>query len=204
MVVNLDRLVATIESYNAKLLPVVKNKQSHEIKFLYDYGFSEFAENKINDFEIHSKDFNDVAYHYIAPVQTNKISKLVNGFKYVHTLSREKEVINFSKYNIENLSFFIQINVDNDPNKNGVSKESVLNFYDFCNENKISISGLMTIPNINSDPKIIYKSMYEINETLKIKDRNYQGKLSMGMSEDFQIALDYGATIVRIGSLLFK
>ena len=62
----------------------------------------------------------------------------------------------------------------------------------------------MTIPNINSDPKIIYKSMYEINETLKIKDRNYQGKLSMGMSEDFQIALDYGATIVRIGSLLFK
>ena len=62
----------------------------------------------------------------------------------------------------------------------------------------------MTIPNINSDPKTIYKSMYEINETLKIKDRNYQGKLSMGMSEDFHIALDYGATIVRIGSLLFK
>ena len=61
----------------------------------------------------------------------------------------------------------------------------------------------MTIPNIDSDPKIVFSNMQKINNELKIKF-GYKGELSMGMSNDYEIALDYGATIVRIGTKLFK
>ena len=61
----------------------------------------------------------------------------------------------------------------------------------------------MTIPNIDSEPKIVFSNMQKINEQLK-KNYGYQGELSMGMSNDYDIALDYGATIVRIGTKLFK
>jgi uncharacterized pyridoxal phosphate-containing UPF0001 family protein len=61
----------------------------------------------------------------------------------------------------------------------------------------------MTIPNIDSEPKIVFSNMQKINDELKIK-YGYEGELSMGMSNDYEIALDYGATIVRIGTKLFK
>ena len=67
---------------------------------------------------------------------------------------------------------------------------------------KIAVVGLMTIPDINSDPKTIFSEMHQINEKL-IMDYSYQGELSMGMSNDYEVALDYGATIVRIGTKLF-
>ncbi len=64
--------------------------------------------------------------------------------------------------------------------------------------------GLMTIPNINSDPKKIYSKMEQLNNNLKQEYNFYKGELSMGMSGDFEVALDYGSTIVRIGTKLFN
>ena len=65
-------------------------------------------------------------------------------------------------------------------------------------------SGIMCIPSLTADPKISFSKMYKINEKLK-KDFNlYKGELSMGMSGDYKIALDYGATIIRIGSKIFN
>ena len=62
----------------------------------------------------------------------------------------------------------------------------------------------MCIPNIDSDRKLVFSEMQKINEDLKKNFINYPGELSMGMSNDYEIALDYGATIVRIGTKLFK
>ena len=79
------------------------------------------------------------------------------------------------------------------------------NFFKFSGlywSNKIAVVGLMTIPDINSDPKTIFSEMHQINEKL-IMDYSYKGELSMGMSNDYEVALDYGATIVRIGTKLF-
>ena len=62
----------------------------------------------------------------------------------------------------------------------------------------------MCIPNIQSDPKIVFSRMQSINTELKNMYSDYKGELSMGMSEDYEIALDYGATIIRVGSKIFK
>ncbi len=196
-----EKINSKILSYGAKLLPVVKNRTNEEIKFLYDFGFRDFGENRINDYKLHYSKYKDVNYHFIAPIQSRKLFEIVKNFKYVHTIARAKEVDILEK-NHEECNYFIQINIDNDPKKSGVTTKDIYNFYEYCLIKKIFPIGIMTIPDIKSDPKKVFSEMQIINEKLK-SIYEYKGELSMGMSNDYDIALDYGATIVRIGTKLF-
>ena len=198
---NLELINSKIVSYGAKLLPVVKNRMNEEIKFLYEFGFREFGENRLSDFNLHKTVYKNVNYHFIAPIQSRKLKEIANNFKYIHTISRQKEIDILEKQDTD-CDYLIQVNIDNDPNKNGVIKDEVFNFYEYCIEKKISPVGLMTIPDINSEPKTVFSKMQQLNEKL-INDYGYKGELSMGMSNDYEVALDYGATIVRIGTKLF-
>ncbi len=199
---NLELINSKIVSYGAKLLPVVKNRMNEEIKFLYEFGFREFGENRLSDFNLHKTVYKNVNYHFIAPIQSRKLKEIANNFKYIHTISRQKEIDILEKQDTD-CDYLIQVNIDNDPNKNGVIKDEVFNFYEYCIEKKMSPVGLMTIPDINSEPKTVFSKMQQLNEKL-INDYGYKGELSMGMSNDYEVALDYGATIVRIGTKLFK
>ncbi len=198
---NLELINSKVVSYGAKLLPVVKNRMNEEIKFLYEFGFREFGENRLTDFNLHKTIYKDVNYHFIAPIQSRKLKEIVKNFKYIHTIYRQKE-INMLENQDEDCNYLIQVNIDNDPNKSGVIKNEVFEFYEYCIEKKITPVGLMTIPDITSEPKIVFSEMQQINEKLKM-DYGFKGELSMGMSNDYEVALDYGATIVRIGTKLF-
>ena len=198
---NLDLINSKVVSYSAKLLPVVKSRTNEEIKFLYEFGFREFGENRLNDFNLHKTVYKDIDYHFIAPIQSRKLKEIVKNFKYLHTISRKKEIDILEKLDTD-CNYLIQVNIDNDPKKSGVTKDEVFNFYEYSIEKKIAVVGLMTIPDINSEQKTVFSEMHHINEKL-IKDYGYKGELSMGMSNDYEVALDYGATIVRIGTKLF-
>ena len=198
---NLELINSKVVSYGAKLLPVVKNRMNEEIKFLYEFGFREFGENRLTDFNLHKTIYKDVNYHFIAPIQSRKLKEIIKNFKYIHTIYRQKE-INILENQDDDCNYLIQVNIDNDPNKSGVTKNEVFEFYEYCIEKKITPVGLMTIPDIASEPKIVFSEMQQINEKLKM-DYGFKGELSMGMSNDYEVALDYGATIVRIGTKLF-
>ena len=198
---NLELINSKVVSYGATLLPVVKNRTNEEIKFLYEFGFREFGENRLTDFNLHKTVYKDIDYHFIAPIQSRKLKEIVKSFKYLHTISRKKEIDILEKLDID-CNYLIQVNIDNDPKKSGVTKDEVFNFYEYSIEKKIAVVGLMTIPDINSEQKTVFSEMHHINEKL-IKDYGYKGELSMGMSNDYEVALDYGATIVRIGTKLF-
>ncbi len=198
---NLELINSKVVSYGATLLPVVKNRTNEEIKFLYEFGFREFGENRLTDFNLHKTVYKDIDYHFIAPIQSRKLKEIVKNFKYLHTISRKKEIDILEKLDID-CNYLIQVNIDNDPKKSGVTKDEVFNFYEYSIEKKIAVDGLMTIPDINSEQKTVFSEMHHINEKL-IKDYGYKGELSMGMSNDYEVALDYGATIVRIGTKLF-
>ena len=198
---NLELINSKVVSYGAKLLPVVKNRVNEEIKFLYEFGFREFGENRLTDFKLHKTIYKDVSYHFIAPIQSRKLKEIIKNFKYIHTIYRQKE-INILENQDDDCNYLIQVNIDNDPNKSGVTKNEVFEFYEYCIEKKITPVGLMTIPDIASEPKIVFSEMQQINEKLKM-DYGFKGELSMGMSNDYEVALDYGATIVRIGTKLF-
>tara|TARA_X000001036_G_C20515173_1_gene739769 strand:+ start:325 stop:939 length:615 start_codon:yes stop_codon:yes gene_type:complete len=189
--------------YKAKLLPVIKDKKNEDIKKIYDFGFREFGENRIEQLIKHKEYLPDSKFHFIAPLQSRKIIEIMNNCVFIHTLSRKKEAEIINK-NYSNQNIFVQINIDNDQNKSGIKPEEVESFFSIFENYTFFPVGLMCIPSFDHDSKISFSNMQKINEKIKKDYKNYNGELSMGMSDDYKIALDYGATLIRIGSKIFN
>ena len=200
---NLNSISKKLSNYDAKLIPVIKNRTVEEVKKVYDYGFREFGENRLEDYYLHSEKFNDAIFHFIAPLQSRKIRSIFENFEFIHTVSRYKEIDLISKLNNKR-EVFLQVNIDNDKNKSGIDPDLIFEYFEYSKDTINLPIGLMCIPNIQSDPNIVFSKMQNINTELKNIYSEYKGELSMGMSEDYEIALDYGATIVRVGSKIFK
>ena len=200
---NLNSISKKLSNYDAKLIPVIKNRTVEEVKKVYDYGFREFGENRLEDYYLHSEKFNDAIFHFIAPLQSRKIRSIFENFDFIHTVSRYKEIDLISKLNNKR-EVFLQVNIDNDKNKSGIDSDLIFEYFEYSKDTINLPIGLMCIPNIQSDPNIVFSKMQNINTELKNIYSEYKGELSMGMSEDYEIALDYGATIVRVGSKIFK
>ena len=199
---NLNTISKKLSNYNAKLIPVIKNRTVDEVKEVYNCGFREFGENRLDDYFLHSDKFDDAVFHFIAPIQSRKIKVIFENFEFIHTVSRFKEIDLISKLD-KKRKVLLQINVDKDPNKSGLDPDLIFEYFEYS-KNSIDLPiGLMCIPNIQSDPRVVFSKMQSINAELKKKYSEYVGELSMGMSDDYEIALDYGATIIRVGSKIF-
>ena len=199
---NLSTISKKLSNYNAKLIPVIKNRTVEEVKEVYNCGFREFGENRLDDYFLHSDKFDDAVFHFIAPIQSRKIKVIFENFEFIHTVSRFKEIDLISKLD-KKRKVLLQINIDKDPNKSGIDPDLICEYFEYS-KNSIDLPiGLMCIPNIQSDPRVVFSKMQSINAELKKKYSEYVGELSMGMSDDYEIALDYGATIIRVGSKIF-
>jgi uncharacterized pyridoxal phosphate-containing UPF0001 family protein len=137
----------------------------------------------------------------LGKVQSNKVESAAKLFSYIHTLDNEKIAKKFSMMQIKlnkQLKYFIQINIGNEVQKNGINILLAKNFLKFCRVDlKLNILGFMCIPPINTAPDFFFSKLREINQECNLND------LSMGMSYDYETAIKYGATYVRIGSLIF-
>jgi|TARA_B100001939_G_scaffold306097_1_gene285446 pyridoxal phosphate enzyme (YggS family) len=199
---NLSTISKKLSNYNAKLIPVIKNRTVEEVKEVYNCGFREFGENRLDDYFLHSDKFDDAVFHFIAPIQSRKIKVIFENFEFIHTVSRFKEIDLISKLD-KKRKVLLQINIDKDLNKSGIDPDLIFEYFEYS-KNSIDLPiGLMCIPNIQSDPRVVFSKMQSINAELKKKYSEYVGELSMGMSDDYEIALDYGATIIRVGSKIF-
>ena len=199
---NLSTISKKLSNYNAKLIPVIKNRTVEEVKEVYNCGFREFGENRLDDYFLHSDKFDDAVFHFIAPIQSRKIKVIFENFEFIHTVSRFKEIDLISKLD-KKRKVLLQINIDKDPNTSGIDPDLIFEYFEYS-KNSIDLPiGLMCIPNIQSDPRVVFSKMQSINAELKKKYSEYVGELSMGMSDDYEIALDYGATIIRVGSKIF-
>ncbi len=199
----LNQISNKVYKYNAQLLPVVKDRKIEDILKIYNSGFEEFGENRLDQLIEHKNKLQHVKFHYIGSLQSRKITEIMNNCISIHTLSRKKEAEIINKH-YSNQKVFVQINIDNDPNKNGIIPEEVDSFFNNFDGLNYFPVGIMCIPSLESNPKNAFSKMKRINEKLKNDYNNYFGELSMGMSDDYEIALDYGATIVRIGSKIFN
>ena len=137
----------------------------------------------------------------IGPLQTNKVKQSLNLFDIIETIDREKIAIEISKnlhLKTKTKSFYIQVNTGNEPQKNGINPLEADTFIRHCiNDLNLPVVGLMCIPPINEEPSMHFLLLQ------KIANRNNLTELSMGMSSDYEDAIKFGATSVRIGSLLF-
>ena len=187
------------------LIAVSKKKPAQDIQSVIDEGHTSFGENQIQEIERkwpNLKKLNsNIQLHFIGNIQSRKVESIHENCEVIHSIDRMKVVKLFAE--IENLKnvrrkYFIQINTGNEPQKSGVMLSEANRFITESIENyKLNIVGLMCIPPINEDPKTHFLTLADIAKTFNLS------ALSMGMSNDFEIALKCGATHIRIGTKIF-
>ena len=190
---------------NAKLIVVSKSQDLEKIKILLDQGHLDFGENKVQEatekWSTLTKNYTNVTGDLIGKLQSNKAKDAFNIFNYIHTLDNEKLAKIFSNLEISNnkkINYFIQVNIGNEFQKNGISLSKVSEFIKYCQfDLKLNILCLMCLPPINERPDLYFKKLKELSIDNNLKD------LSMGMSSDYKVAISLGASHVRIGSSIF-
>ena len=189
---------------NPKIVVVTKKFSLDKIKPLLESGHTHFGENKIQEAEEKwsgvKNTYPNLKLHMIGKLQSNKAKKAVKIFDYIHSVDNEKLALKISQSEKElnkKVKLFIQINLANEDQKSGIILNDVGNFYDYClKQLSLNIIGLMCLPPIDSSPDVYFKLLKESADKLKLSD------LSMGMSSDFEDALKYGSTYLRLGTAI--
>ena len=188
-----------------EVIAVSKTFSMEHIMPLVEYGHKHFGENKVQEAEKKWKELkkkiNNLSLHMIGRLQSNKAKKAVELFDFIHSLDSEKLANELSKRQKEkdrNLGYFIQINLGSEEQKGGIEISELKKFNDYCvNELNLSVLGLMAIPPNDNNPEKHFKRISELNKQLNFR------YLSIGMSNDYLKAINYGASHVRIGSSIF-
>ena len=203
---NYQKIINNVRSISSKtnLVVVCKNQTMDRIKILLDHGHVHFAENRVQEAEMKWSGLNlkNIQLHLIGGLQSNKAKQAFKLFNYIHSLDSEKLAKTFSSLEATNhkkIKYFIQVNIGDELQKNGINISQVSDFVNYCvNDLKLNILGLMCIPPVSESPESYFLKLKELNTNNNLKD------LSMGMSNDFEIAIKCGSTFVRVGSSIFK
>jgi pyridoxal phosphate enzyme (YggS family) len=205
---NYINIVNSLQSLSKKttLVVVTKNQQLNNINLLIKANHMHFGENRVQDASVKWKNLIlenlQLKLHLIGKLQSNKAKDAFELFHYIHTLDNEKLAQIFSKLesnNLKKVKYFIQVNIANEIQKNGISVDKASGFIKYCiNDLKLNVIGLMCIPPVEDDPSQYFKSLSELAKVNNLKE------LSMGMSNDYECAINYGSTFVRVGSKIFS
>ena len=193
-------------SLKTTLVVVTKNQDVDKINSLINLNHIDFGENRVQEATQKWKSLilnnSKLRLHLIGKLQSNKAKDAFDIFNYIHTLDNAKLAEIFS--NLESTSskkikYFIQVNIADEQQKNGISITETNQFIKYCIQDlKLNIIGLMCIPPIVGDPSQYFKILAKIAISNNLKE------LSMGMSNDYECAIKNGATFVRIGSKIFN
>tara|TARA_A100001015_G_C15022152_1_gene728559 strand:- start:2284 stop:2973 length:690 start_codon:yes stop_codon:yes gene_type:complete len=192
-----------------EIIAVSKTFGEESILPLLEKGIKVFGENKVQEAEEKwsklKERFEKIELHLIGPLQSNKVKSALKIFDCIQTIDREKLVKKINNL-IENdefiykkkIKYFIQVNTGNESQKSGVLLNEAKEFINWCvNDSKLLISGLMCIPPLDQDPEKHFKIISQLSNDLNIQHK------SMGMTNDYEKALKYNATYIRVGSAIF-
>jgi pyridoxal phosphate enzyme (YggS family) len=191
---------------DTNLLVVTKNQNFDKIKELIGIGHFDFAENKVQEAndkwsEI-VKTNKNIQLHLIGKLQSNKAKDAFSLFNFIHTLDNEKLANKFyeiEKNSQKKIKFFIQVNIGDEDQKNGIKIDLLKDFVNLCKYDlKLDVVGLMCIPPKDLDPEFFFNKMKSLSIENNLKE------LSMGMSSDYKQAIKCGSTFIRIGSSIFN
>ncbi len=206
---NLNRILKDIESYNPTLIAVTKYYDVNKMIEAFEAGLRNFAESraiesieKINKIDDTTR--KQSVYHFIGHLQTNKVKYVVGNFKYIHSVDSLKLaqcIDEEAKKQGIIQKILIQVNNAQEAQKFGVSPNELDNLIEKVAELKsLELEGFMNIAPLNAqgdELKRLFNEMRELKEKYRLEE------LSMGMSNDYKIALESGATMIRLGRILF-
>ena len=207
---NLISIEDTLKSENVDLkkvniIAVSKTFPMNQINPLINQGQIHFGENKVQEalekWTDIKQNFKHIQLHMMGKLQSNKVKFVIPLFDYIHSLDNlklaEKISIEQKKIN-KKLKIFIQINIGNEVQKNGISEDKLESFYKKCVQDfNLDIIGLMCLPPKDDDTKNYFVKMKNLAKKIEVNE------LSMGMSNDYLEAAKSGSTFLRIGSKIF-
>ena len=205
-----------LERNDVTLVAVSKTKPIEEIKKKYNKGFINFGENRVNElvqkFNLLPKDIN---WHMIGHLQTNKVKKIIPFISLIHSVDSLKlidKIENESEKFDKKTNILLQVHIAKEKSKYGFNFEEVRDFFknqldeSYKNINIVGLMGMATFTNNKNQIKNEFKKLKILYDEIKsISQKNNQKIkiLSMGMSNDYKIAIEEGSNMVRIGSLIF-
>lgn len=211
-----NRIEKVAEGRKVTLLAVTKTFSASYAKQAIDTGILDIAESKIQEalpkFDIISDSLKGINKHFIGHLQSNKAKKAVQNFDLIQSLDSVElaDDINRHAKDINKIQkCLIELKVSQEETKTGASKEKVVEIYNHCilNCQNVLICGIMTIAPYFEDKELArpyFKLAYNTFENIrKLRNDNNFSVLSMGMSDDFEIAIEEGANMVRVGTAIF-
>ena len=192
---------------NVNLLAVSKGFSSQEIKIINNQGQNDFGESRLQESiekQLLLKDSRNIKWHFIGRLQSNKIRKIVQNFEYIHSVDSLEKLLKISNVSFDekkNPLIMLQVKLSDDPTKGGFNPKILIEKWDQIKKLKsIKIKGLMTInpKGLSSTENIrLFKKCRHLADSLKLQD------CSMGMSGDWEEAVEAGSTWLRLGSIIF-
>lgn len=190
---------------NVRLIAVSKTFDAVAIQPVIDAGQRDFGENRVQEAQgkwpALKAATSDIRLHLIGPLQSNKAKEAVALFDAIHTIDREKiarAVADEMARQGRTLELYVQVNTGEEPQKAGIMPADVTAFVTLCRETLgLRVRGLMCIPPVDEEPAVHFAFL------LKLARDNGLDHLSMGMSADFETAIELGATDIRVGSAVF-
>lgn len=186
--------------YKEKVVCASKYFSAENMRKIFSLGIKNFGENRVEDLLLKKKVLHDldITYHFIGHLQRNKTKQVINEIDVLHSLDSIKLAENIQKYRKSELLCFIQVNLTDESQKNGIKPYQLAQFLlEIKKYDKIRVIGLMTIGKID-DPILteqVFKDLSVLNSQFELPG------LSIGMSSDYKLALKYHPTFIRIGSL---
>ncbi|MCO6427926.1 YggS family pyridoxal phosphate-dependent enzyme [Nitrosomonas communis] len=193
------------------LLAASKTNPPEKLREAWEAGQTVFGENYLQEglIKIHALADLPIEWHFIGPIQSNKTKPIAENFSWVHSVDREKIAVRLSNARPESLpplQVCVQVNVSGEVTKSGIAPEQAAELAAFVSQlPRLKLRGLMAVPELTSATALQreqFQIMRKIFDQLK-QDGFDIDTLSMGMSEDMDIAIAEGATIVRVGTAIF-
>lgn len=189
------------------LIAVTKTYPASDLEILSELGIKNVGENKDQEArEKHSEIKSDLDWHFVGQLQTNKVKSVVNYADFIHSVDRirlAREINKSAQLISKRIQVFIQVDLGgDDPNRGGVSGEGLIELAQWVSESSnLDMAGLMAVAPLGEDPPAAFARLADIRSDF-LKLHPTANLLSAGMSGDFEQAIGFGATHLRIGSLL--
>lgn len=200
---------------SVQLLAVSKTKPVEAVISAYQAGQRHFGESYVQDalpkiqFLQHDKQFDDIVWHFIGPIQSNKTKHVAEHFSWVHSIEREKIAQRLNDQRPSSkapLNICLQINISGEETKSGMQADEVFDLADKIQQMpQLKLRGLMTIAENTSDLERVRENFNHMQQLFNELKKRYSSvdTLSMGMTDDMPVAIECGSTMVRIGTAIF-
>jgi len=199
-----------LENNEVTVVAATKYFNSEEMRELFSEGITHFGENRVELLLEKSSNLEDldITWHLIGTLQTKKVKKVINLVSYLHSLDNIKLAEEVNKRRTSPLKCFIQVNISNEETKHGLEINEVIPFLEAISSyENINIIGFMGMASYTSNEEEISNQFQKLNDLTKyvndVTNLNISD-LSIGMSNDYLIALKHDSTFLRLGSVLFK